>query len=74
MFLTFNSEEKSFPFDEWPTTDASEGYSVRSVEEVEDGEIVNAEEIDTKEVANDDIPSFTAEQSGNDDEDRKPAN
>ena len=72
MFLTFNSEEKSFPFDEWPTTDASEGYSVRSVEEVEDGELVNAEEVETKEVVNDDIPSFTAEQSDSDEEGRKP--
>ena len=29
MFLTFNSEEKPFPFDEWPTIDPSEGYSVK---------------------------------------------
>ena len=32
MFLTFNSEEKPFPFDEWPTIDPSEGYSVKSAE------------------------------------------
>ena len=70
MFLTFNSEEKPFPFDEWPTTDASEGYSVRPVEDGEAG----AKEAGTKEVANDDIPSFTAEQSDSDDEGRKPTN
>lgn len=71
MFLTFNNEEKPFPFDEWPTTDASEGYSVRPVE---DGELVDADEAGAKEVANDDIPSFTAEQSDSDDEGRKPTN
>tara|TARA_B110000908_G_scaffold119687_1_gene140283 strand:+ start:971 stop:1390 length:420 start_codon:yes stop_codon:yes gene_type:complete len=63
MFLTFNSEKKPFPFDEWPVTEASEGYSVRPVEEVEDGELVDAEE-----VVNDDIPSFTAEQSDTDED------
>jgi hypothetical protein len=63
IFLTFNSEKKPFPFDEWPVTEASEGYSVRPVEEVEDGELVDAEE-----VVNDDIPSFTAEQSDTDED------
>jgi len=56
MFLTFNSDEKPFPFDEWPTTEVSEGYSVRPVETVEDAEVVEAEEL-----VDDDIPSFTAE-------------
>jgi hypothetical protein len=63
IFLTFNSEKKPFPFDEWPVTEASAGYSVRAVEEVEDGELVDAEE-----VVNDDIPSFTAEQSDADED------
>jgi hypothetical protein len=63
IFLTFNSEKKPFPFDEWPVTEASAGYSVRAVEEVEDGELVDAEE-----VVNDDIPSFTAEQSDTDED------
>lgn len=62
MFLTFNREEKPFPFDEWPTIEATEGYSASSVDsdtdEVEDGEYVEAEE-----VVDDDIPSFTAEES-----------
>ena len=57
MFLTFNSDEKPFPFDEWPTTDVSEGYSVRPVETVEDAVIVESEEL-----VNDDIPSFTADE------------
>ncbi len=56
MFLTFNTEEKPFPFDEWPVVDPSEGYSVREVEEVEDGEFVDVED--------DDVPSFTAGEDG----------
>ena len=74
MFLTFNSEDKPFPFDEWPTTDPSEGYSVHSVEDAElvDTDEMGVREADTKEVVNDDIPSFTAEQSDTDGEDPKP--
>ena len=55
MFLTFNSNDKPFPFDEWPVLDVTEGYSVASPEEVEDVEFVEAED--------DDIPSFTAGDS-----------
>lgn len=55
MFLTFNTESKPFPFDEWPEVDPAEGYSVRTAEEVEDGEFVEAEE-------DDDVPSFTASE------------
>ncbi|MDG2019133.1 MAG: DUF4389 domain-containing protein [Porticoccaceae bacterium] len=58
MFLTFNSDDKPFPFDEWPALDPSEGYSVSATEEVEDIEFVDAEtDID---VSDEDIPSFTA--------------
>jgi hypothetical protein len=56
MFLTFNSNDKPFPFDEWPILDPSEGYSVAATEEVEDVEFVDVEE----NVSDDDIPSFTA--------------
>lgn len=56
MFLTFNTESKSFPFDEWPVIDPSEGYSVRSAEVVAEGEFVDAEEAD------DEVPSFTASE------------
>lgn len=69
MFLTFNSEEKPFPFDEWPAVDTSEGYSAKPTEDVAEGELVDAEE-----VVNDDIPSFTAEQSNKDDDGSKTAN
>ena len=63
MFLTFNSEEKPFPFDDWPAIDTSEGYSANPVEDVTEGELVDAEE-----VVNDDIPSFTADQSDRDED------
>ena len=63
MFLTFNSEEKPFPFDEWPAVVASDGYSARQVDDVEEGEFVDAED-----VVNDDIPSFTAEQPESDED------
>jgi hypothetical protein len=69
MFLTFNSEEKPFPFEEWPAVDASEGYSVKPTEDISEGELMDAEE-----VVNDDIPSFTAEQSDTDEDGPKTAN
>jgi len=56
MFLTFNSNDKPFPFDEWPELAPSEGYAIASTEEVEDIEFVDAEEP----ISDDDIPSFTA--------------
>ena len=58
MFLTFNSDDKPFPFDEWPVLDPSEGYSVSTHEEVEDVEFVDAES--DLDVSDEDIPSFTA--------------
>ena len=51
MFLTFNTDSKPFPFDEWPEVDPSEGYSVRSAEDIEEAEFVEVEE--------DNVPSFT---------------
>ena len=62
MFLTFNSNDKPFPFDEWPILDPSEGYSVTATEEVEDVEFVDVEE----NVSDDDVPSFTAGDSAKD--------
>jgi hypothetical protein len=51
MFLTFNTDSKPFPFDEWPEVDPSEGHSVRSAEDIEEAEFV--------EVEDDNVPSFT---------------
>jgi hypothetical protein len=64
MFLTFNSNDKPFPFDEWPVLDPSEGYSVTSPEQVEDAEYVEAE--DDADISDDDIPSFTADDRNSD--------
>jgi hypothetical protein len=54
MFLTFNADDKPFPFNEWPVVDPSEGYEVRSPEQVEDAEFVEVDESDDI-----DVPSFT---------------
>lgn len=61
MFLTFNSDNKPFPFDEWPDLDPAEGYSVSSPEQVEDAEFVEVEE----EIDDTNIPSFTEDQPAN---------
>jgi len=60
MFLTFNSNSKPFPFDEWPALDPSEGYSVTSPEEVEDVQFVDVDE--DADISDEDIPSFTASE------------
>jgi hypothetical protein len=58
MFLTFNSNDKPFPFDDWPQLDPSEGYSVAADKHTEDAESVEAEtDLD---ISDEDIPSFTA--------------
>ena len=58
MFLTFNSNDKPFPFDDWPQLDPSEGYSVAAGKQTEDAESVEAEtDLD---ISDEDIPSFTA--------------
>ena len=59
MFLTFNSNDKPFPFDDWPSLEPSEGYSVAATKEAKDAEYVDAEtDLD---VSDEDIPSFTAD-------------
>merc|ERR1712166_31022 len=35
LFLTFNTDAKPFPFDEWPNIDASEDYSSRTAQSVD---------------------------------------
>jgi hypothetical protein len=75
MFLTFNNEEKPFPFDEWPAVESSDGYSARPVDEDKKGdEVEEGEFVDAEEAVNDDIPSFTAEQSESDEDARKTTN
>ena len=57
MFLTFNANDKPFPFNEWPVVDPSEGYEGRSPEQVEDAEFVEVDEAD--DIDDGDVPSFT---------------
>ena len=52
MFLTFNSDDKPFPFDEWPALEPSQGYSVAASKAA-------GAEVDL-DVSDEDIPSFTA--------------
>jgi hypothetical protein len=62
LFLTFNSEEKPYPFNEWPSVEETEGYSAGTDEESDVEAIEDAEYIE----ASDDIPSFTADDSETD--------
>ena len=55
MFLTFNSDDKPFPFDEWPALEPSQGYSVAASKAAEEA----GAEVDL-DVSDEDIPSFTA--------------
>jgi hypothetical protein len=44
-YLTFNSDAKPFPFDEWPEPKASDGFSLhRDEDEIAEGEFVAADE------------------------------
>jgi hypothetical protein len=66
MFLTFNREDKPFPFNEWPTVEATEGYSAQAnVDSAaqEAGKTEEGEYVEAKDVGDDDIPSFTADDS-----------
>ena len=64
MFLTFNSNDKPFPFDEWPALEPSEGYSVAATKEAKDADYVDA--ATDLDVSDEDIPSFTAGERPND--------
>ena len=63
MFLSFNREEKPFPFNEWPTVEVTEGYSAQASEDAAEKEVDDGEHVEAKDVGDDDIPSFTAEES-----------
>ena len=63
MFVTFNSEKKSFPFDDWPEADFSEGYksedreaAVQMHEQVADNQ---GPDFDESVEPCEDVPSFT---------------
>ena len=44
QFLIYNSEEKPFPFSEWPESEVEDLSSYESAEEV-DGEVISAEDV-----------------------------
>jgi hypothetical protein len=72
MFLTFNSEEKPFPFEEWPSVEATAGYSANNSKETEAEDVEDAEYIEAEDVADDDIPSFTSGESETDEDKDQP--
>ena len=58
LFLTFNTDAKPFPFDEWPQVDSSEGYSSRKAQtggsEIVDTDVAGADDSS--------IPSFVVSE------------
>ncbi len=63
MFVTFNSEKKSFPFDDWPEADFSEGYKSEDHESAIKAHDQGAEnrgpDFDESVEPDEDVPSFT---------------
>jgi hypothetical protein len=45
LFLTFNTDAKPFPFDEWPEVELAEGYSSRTGRS-DDTNVVDADAVD----------------------------
>ena len=56
LFVTFNSEDKSFPFDDWPTAELTEGYSVPDSDIIES---VDDKLNDQDSQDSDEVPTFT---------------
>ena len=63
MFVTFNSEKKSFPFDDWPEADFSEGYKSEDYEPAvkvhKQGADNKGPDFDESAERDEDVPSFT---------------
>ena len=63
MFVTFNSEKKSYPFDDWPEPEFSEGYKSGNPEPIFEDQKRQADSneraLDENSEANQDVPSFT---------------
>lgn len=63
LFVTFNSEKKSFPFDDWPEADFSEGYSNEDYEPAvkvhKQGADNKGPDFDESAERDEDVPSFT---------------
>ena len=61
LFLTFNTDAKPFPFDEWPNIDASDDYSSRTAQSV-DSETDDATDPDIASEDDSSIPSFVVSE------------
>ena len=63
MFVTFNSEKKSFPFDDWPEAEFSEGYTIATSATVFEEQKSHSDNdgagLDENPEASEDVPSFT---------------
>ena len=63
MFVTFNSEKKSFPFDDWPEADFSGGYKSEDYEPAvtvhKQGADNKGPDFDESVEPDEDVPSFT---------------
>ncbi len=63
MFVTFNSEKKSYPFDDWPEPEFAEGYKSGNLEPILEDQKPQADNnergLDENSEANQDVPSFT---------------
>ena len=71
LFLTFNTDTKPFPFDEWPQVDTSEGYSSRTAPSV-DTKAPNSADPDIASEDDSSIPSFVvSEDAEGSDPDKK---
>ena len=63
MFVTFNSEKKSYPFDDWPEPTFSESYNSGNLEPIFEDQKPQADSNergrDENSEASQDVPSFT---------------
>ena len=63
MFVTFNSEKKSYPFDDWPEPEFSEGYKSGNLEPMYEDQKQQADSNhpgrDENSELSQDVPSFT---------------
>ena len=52
LFLTFNSDDKPFPFSDWPEVDAP------LTEEIQTDDVIEAEFVEAADADADDVPAF----------------
>lgn len=73
QFLIYNSEEKPFPFSEWPESDVEDLSSYESAEEV-DGEVISEEEVvEGESIADDEVEEAEVIEMGAEEVTEEPA-